>query len=80
MTRKPAYEELAQRIEELEKEAAERERGVEDLRKSEERYREFFNGAEDLMAIFDVGSTDLKTLIMMRCSTSIRRAHSVLGT
>jgi len=39
MTRKPTYEELKQRVKELEKEAVKRKGAEEALRESEERYR-----------------------------------------
>ncbi len=50
MTRKPTYEELEQRVKELEKEAVQRKRADEALRASEERFRLTFENAVD--AIF----------------------------
>ena len=53
MTDKPAYEELEQRIRELEQEAAEHKQVQEVLRDSEERYCKIFNAAADGMVVVD---------------------------
>jgi PAS domain S-box-containing protein len=53
MTGKPTYEELEQRIKELENEAFERKRAEESLRESEERYRALFERSFELVYLCD---------------------------
>ena len=54
MPRKPAYEELKQRIQELEKEVSEFKRTDEALRESEERYRNLFDSVSDFIYTHDL--------------------------
>ena len=53
MSRKPTYEELEQRIKELERESIECKLAEEALKESEERYREFVEGTDDLITRVD---------------------------
>ena len=53
MGKKPTYEELEQRVKELENEAFERKKAEEALRESEEKYRSIFSSATDTFLIFD---------------------------
>ena len=53
MPEKPTYEELEQKVRELEKEYLERKRTEELLQKSEERFRAIFDTAEDSIFIKD---------------------------
>ena len=53
MDRKPTYEELEQRVKELEKQATERKRAEEDLHQSEERYRGIFDESIAAVYVFD---------------------------
>jgi PAS domain S-box-containing protein len=69
MTRKPTYEELEQRVKELEKEAAERNLVEKELRKSKHYYRSLLNHMhEDILIIdrdcriTDVNKTFLATI------------------
>jgi PAS domain S-box-containing protein len=55
MTKKPTYEELQQRVKELEKEAVARQRVEEALRESEERFRNFLDNLGD--AAYEVDSS-----------------------
>ena len=54
MPRKPTYEKLEQRIQELEKEASEFKRAEEALRESEERYRNLFDTVSDFIYTHDL--------------------------
>ena len=60
MAKKPTYEELQQRVKELENEALERKRVYEALWKSEEKYRDIFNNAQ--VGIFRTRISDGKVL------------------
>ena len=51
MAKKPTYEELKERVRELEKEAFERKRIEDALRESEKRYRTFFEDSRDAIYI-----------------------------
>jgi len=51
MTKKQTYEELQQRVKELEKEAVERKRAEETIRKGEEKYRMLFDESRDAIYI-----------------------------
>jgi PAS domain S-box-containing protein len=53
MDRKPTYEELKQRVKELEKEVSKRKLAEEALRESEEKYRTLFENASDAIFIAD---------------------------
>jgi len=53
MARKPTYEELEQRVKELEKGAVVRQQAEEALRESEERYRTIFELAADCIVLID---------------------------
>ena len=53
MTSKPTYEELEQRVKELEKEALERKRVEEELRENSTRYRTLLETADDAIAFKD---------------------------
>ena len=48
MTSRPSYEELEQRVRELEKEAVGRTKAEEALRESEEKYRSLFENVQDV--------------------------------
>ena len=54
MAKKLTYEELEQRVKELEKEASKRKQAEEALRESEEKYRTLFKNANDAIFIADV--------------------------
>ena len=54
MPRKPTYEKLEQKIQELEKEASEFKRAEEVLRESEERYRNLFDIVSDFIYTHDL--------------------------
>jgi PAS domain S-box-containing protein len=71
MAKKPTYEELKQKVKELEKESLERKRAEEALRQSEERYRSLFENAND--AIF---LADTKTNIILDAN---RQAAQLIG-
>jgi len=71
MASKPTYEELEQRVKELEKEAAERKLAEEALRDSEERYHAIFEQAADSIVLID-GETG--ALVEFN-----ERAHDSLG-
>ena len=69
MAKKPTYEELEQRIKELENEALERKRTEEALRESEEKYRALFERSLELVYLcdfegnfIDANDTALKSL------------------
>ena len=67
MIRKPPYEELEQRIHELQKEARERKRTEEALEESETRYRRLFETAQDAILIFDADTgkiTDVNPFLL----------------
>ena len=53
MTKKPTYEELEQRVRELEEESLERKQVEDALRESEERLSSFMNSASDSMYLLD---------------------------
>ncbi len=53
MANKPTYEELEQRVKELEKEFSRRMRAEEALRESEEKFRSLASAAHDAMIMMD---------------------------
>ena len=71
MLKKPTYEELEQRIKELEKEAVKRKRAEKAVQESEERYRDLYENAPN--AYFSVSVEDGSIL---RCNTA---ALNLLG-
>ena len=54
MAKRPTYEELEQRVKELEKEAAEHKRAKEALRNSEQRYKDIVEKVNDIIYTLDV--------------------------
>ena len=60
MAKKPSYEELEQRVKELEKEAEKRKQAEEALQESEKKYRALFSNAQ--VALFRTGIIDGKLL------------------
>ena len=54
MAKKPTYEELEQRVKELEKEFLERKQADETLRESEERYRSLLEASPDPIVLYDI--------------------------
>jgi len=63
MTNKPTYEELEQRVKELEQEEAERKQAEEALQESKERFRAIFETAQDSIFIKD---RDLHTALLIQ--------------
>ena len=59
MVRKPTYEELGQRIAELEMESAEHKRIKEALKRSEEKYRTLFEAESNAVFIVDEETADV---------------------
>ena len=68
MKGKPTYEELEQRVNALEKEAAKRKKAEEALRESEERFRDLYDEAPN--AYFSISATDGSIL---RCNSAALR-------
>ena len=55
MAKKPTYEELEQKVKDLEKDAAKHKKTEEALRESEERYRTIFDSIEEAYFKVDIG-------------------------
>ena len=53
MERKPTYEELEQRVKELEKESLKHRKAKDALRESEEKFRTIFRAERDAIMVFD---------------------------
>ncbi|MBW1851650.1 MAG: PAS domain S-box protein [Deltaproteobacteria bacterium] len=53
MERKPTYEELEQRVKELEKESLKHRKAEDALRESEEKFRSIFHAERDAIMVFD---------------------------
>jgi len=59
MNKKPTYQELEQRIKELEEESVKRNQAEEALRESEERYRSLFKNNHSIMLLIDPENADI---------------------
>ena len=66
MAKKPTYEELEQRVKELEKQVFERQQAEEVLRESEKKYRKLFDESIDGIAL-----ADAETGILIDCNKSL---------
>ncbi len=69
MARKPTYEELEQKVKELEKKDLERQLAEKELRESEAKYQDFFDNAPDMFV-----SVGAKTTNILDCNQTLANA------